>query len=178
MQGAVTTDDDELADRVRLLHNYGSRVKYYNEIKGFNSRLDPLQAAFLRVKLAHLEEWNDRRRRLAAHYLEALAYLTGLTLPVAPRWCEPCWHVFVVRSSKRDELQKWLGQAGIGTLIHYPVPPHLSQAYAHMNDRAGDLPITENLARTVLSLPLGPHLQPPAQDEVIRQAHSFFMQSD
>ena len=127
--GAVVTSDDALADRVRVLRNYGSRVKYHNEVQGFNSRLDPLQAAFLRVKLRHLEEWNDRRRVLASRYLESLRGVPELLLPYVPEWAEPAWHLFVVRHPRRDALQQHLNRTGIGTLIHYPIPAHLSLAY-------------------------------------------------
>jgi dTDP-4-amino-4,6-dideoxygalactose transaminase len=173
--GAVVTNDAALADRVRVLRNYGSRVKYQNEIKGYNSRLDPLQAAFLRVRLKHLDEWNCRRSSLAANYQAALQSCTDLVLPKVPQWCTPCWHVFVVRSSQREQLQKHLGQAGIGTMIHYPVPPHLSQAYAELNYRTGDFPITEEIAKTIFSLPMGPHLPFSAQEEIISQIHSLLL---
>jgi dTDP-4-amino-4,6-dideoxygalactose transaminase len=173
--GAVVTNDEDLADRVRVLRNYGSRIKYQNEIKGYNSRLDPLQAAFLRVRLKHLDEWNCRRSQLAAHYLEALGSTTDLVLHKVPEWCDPCWHVFVVRTSQREALQKHLSQAGIGTLVHYPVPPHLSKAYAEFNYHVGDFPITEEIAKTVVSLPMGPHLPHSAQEEIIRQIHRLLL---
>jgi dTDP-4-amino-4,6-dideoxygalactose transaminase len=171
--GAIVTNDDALADRVRMLRNYGSRVKYDNELKGFNSRLDPLQAAFLQVKLAHLDEWNRRRRILADRYLEELADVPDLILPVVPDWADPAWHLFVIRHPRRDQLQKHLTRAGIGTLIHYPVPPHLSGAYAEDGWRAGDLPITEESAKTVLSLPLGPHLTADGVADAIRAVRTF-----
>ncbi len=156
--GAVVTDDLVLADRVRVLRNYGSRVKYHHEAKGFNSRLDELQAALLRVKLGKLDEWNARRRHIADDYLHALQELTSLVLPYVPDWAEPAWHLFVVRHLKRDALQRHLEKAGVGTLIHYPVPPHLSGAYAGLAYRSGAFPITERVANEVLSLPMGPHL--------------------
>jgi dTDP-4-amino-4,6-dideoxygalactose transaminase len=156
--GAVTTDDAELADRIRTLRNYGSKKKYYNDCKGYNSRLDELQAAFLRVKLSKLDEWNDRRRVVAKRYLAELKNQSNLTLPFAPDWCEPVWHLFVVRHARREALQKNLTDAGIGTLIHYPVPPHLSGAYADGPWSRGAFPLAEKLADTVLSLPMGPHL--------------------
>jgi dTDP-4-amino-4,6-dideoxygalactose transaminase len=171
--GAVTTNDNALADRVRLLRNYGSRKKYFNEIRGYNSRLDPLQAAFLRVKLGHLDEWNARRRNLANLYLERLAGTPDLILPEVPTGFEPAWHVFVVRHPDRDGLQKHLDSAGIGTLIHYPVPPHLSSAYSDMGFKTGDFPITEELARTSLSLPLGPHMDGAQISEVVQAVRSF-----
>lgn len=156
--GAITTDDAAIADRVRVLRNYGSRVKYQNEVQGYNSRLDPLQAAFLRVKLGHLDEWNARRRYLAALYLQGLGGVDGLVLPYVPGYAEPCWHLFVIRHPRRDRLQQHLAQEGIGTLIHYPVPPHRSQAYAALGLKPGAHPLAEQLADTLLSLPMGPHL--------------------
>jgi dTDP-4-amino-4,6-dideoxygalactose transaminase len=164
--GAVTTDRDDLADRMRVLRNYGSRVKYVNEVQGANSRLDPLQAAVLRVKLARLDAWNDRRRALAAHYAEGLAG-AGLVLPEAPGWAEPVWHLYVVRCRDRDGLQRRLAEAGVGTLIHYPIPPHLQGAYAGQGFTRGDLPVAERLAAEVLSLPIGPHLEKEAARTVV-----------
>ena len=152
--GAVTTNDPELADRIRVLRNYGSRVKYVNEVKGFNSRLDPIQAAVLRVKLRVLDEWNARRRAIAHRYLEGLAG-SGLVLPQVPEWAEPVWHLFVVRHPERDALAKRLAEAGVGTLIHYPVPPHLQAAYAEMGFGVGAFPVAERMAREVVSLPMG-----------------------
>lgn len=155
--GAVTTNDPELAQRIRLLHNYGSRVKYVNEVRGFNSRLDPLQAAVLRVKLKHLDAWNTRRAAVAEGYLEQLAGL-DLVLPVVPDWADPAWHLFVVRHARRDDLVWHLGEQGVGTLIHYPIPPHRQQAYEDLDLVPGSLPLAERMAAEVLSLPLGPHL--------------------
>ncbi|MCB1507178.1 MAG: DegT/DnrJ/EryC1/StrS family aminotransferase [Hyphomicrobiaceae bacterium] len=156
--GAITTDRADLADRVRVLRNYGSRVKYVNEVQGVNSRLDPIQAAVLRVKLAHLDIWTERRRDIAAAYGGALKE-SNLILPSVPAWAEPAWHLYVVRSRDRDNLQKNLSEAGIGTLIHYPVPPHMQQAYAALGMAPDALPIALQLAGGVLSLPMGPHLQ-------------------
>ena len=167
--GAVTTNDDQLADRVRTLRNYGSKKKYYNEVKGFNSRLDELQAAFLRVKLKKLDEWNERRRAVAARYLSGLGGLPGLMLPFAPDWAEPVWHLFVVRHPGRDELQRKLTAADIGTLIHYPVPPHLSGAYADGKWTRGAFPFAELMADSVLSLPMGPHLSAEQTDSVVHE---------
>ena len=168
--GAVTTNDAALADRVRTLRNYGSHKKYFNEVKGYNSRLDELQAALLRVKLKRLDDWNERRRAVAARYQAELTR-SGLGLPTAPAWAEPVWHLFVVRHQGRDEFQKKLSEAGIGTLIHYPVPPHLSGAYADMGIAEGSLPIAEAIAATVLSLPIGPHLTPAQAAAVVEQVH-------
>jgi len=167
--GAVTTNDPELARRVRVLRNYGSHVKYHNESLGFNSRLDELQAALLRVKLAKLDDWNERRRKLARRYLEKLAGVPGLVLPTVPAWADPVWHLFVVRHPRRDQLQKSLAEAGVGTLIHYPVPPHLQPAYAALGYKRGNFPIAEELADQVLSLPMGPHLAEADQDRVVAE---------
>ena len=172
--GAVTTNDGVLAGRIRILRNYGSKKKYYNDEKGFNSRLDELQAAFLRTKLSKLDEWNDRRRNVAALYLTELGGVANLTLPFVPEWAEPVWHLFVVRHPKRDALQQKLAAADIGTLIHYPVPPHLSGAYADGRWSRGSFPVTEELSDTVLSLPMGPHLaKEPVGDvaENVRRAN-------
>lgn len=155
--GAVTTDDPELADRIRMLRNYGSKVKYHHALPGLNSRLDSVQAAALRVKLRHLDDWNERRRSVAARYLELLDGIEGLTLPAAPDSAEPVWHLFVVRHPRRDALQERLAEAGVDTIIHYPIPPHLSGAYAAEFEGAV-LPVAERLADEVLSLPMGPHL--------------------
>lgn len=155
--GMVTTNDPEISDRIRVLRNYGSRVKYVNEVKGFNSRLDPIQAAVLRVKLKVLDEWNGRRRTIAAHYLKDLAG-TGIVLPHVPEWVDPVWHLFVVRHKKRDTLMQELTKANVGTLIHYPIPPHLQRAYASLGYKTGAFPLAEILAREVLSLPMGPQL--------------------
>ena len=156
--GAVTTNDPEVAERIQVLRNYGSRIKYHNEVVGFNSRLDELQAALLRVKLTRLDEWNERRRSVAVQYMHGLCGQGGLVLPYVPQWAEPVWHLFVVRHARRDALQKYLNEAGVGTMIHYPIPPHLQTAYADMDWNEGDFPISERMAKEVLSLPIGPHL--------------------
>ena len=173
--GAVTTNDPALAERVRRLRNYGSRIKYYNEMMGFNSRLDPLQAAFLRVKLPLLDVWNERRAQLAATYLGALQGLP-ITLPYVPATVEPVWHLFVIRTARRDALQAHLSAQGIGTLIHYPVPPHLQQAYGQLGLAMGTFPVSEAIHREVLSLPIGPHLSHHEQAAVIDSVCSFFTQ--
>ena len=173
--GAVTTNSNELANRIRLLRNYGSRQKYLNEVKGFNSRLDPLQAAFLRVKLHHLDAWNNRRRKLAALYREGLADLDGLVLPSVPKGMNPCWHLFVVRCPERDLLQRHLTRVGIGTLIHYPVPPHLSDAYSGGRLPAGEFSIAEAMANEVLSLPMGPQLSGEAASVVMDSIRAFMI---
>lgn len=170
--GAVTTNSDDLADRVRVLRNYGSRIKYLNEVKGVNSRLDEIQAAVLRVKLRRLDEWNGRRRAIAAQYHEGLKH-SGLVLPYVPEWADPVHHLFVVRSERRDALRQHLEEGGIGALIHYPIPPHLQNAYKDMAMRPGSLPIAERIHEQVLSLPIGPHLSDSQAATVIRAIQEF-----
>jgi dTDP-4-amino-4,6-dideoxygalactose transaminase len=166
--GALTTNDVELADRVRTLRNYGSKKKYHNDHQGYNSRMDELQAAFLRVKLKRLDEWNDRRCSVAARYLSELDGTAALKLPFVPEWAEPVWHLFALRHLRRDELQDSLAKVGIGTLIHYPIPPHLSGAYEKVGWKPGDFPVAEEIAREELSLPIGPHLEPESQQVAIQ----------
>ncbi len=170
--GAIVTNDDQLAEKVKALRNYGSKVKYQNEVKGYNSRLDPLQAAFLRVKLKHLDKWNERRKLVAHSYLESMVDVPGLVLPYVPEWSQPIWHQFIIRHIQRDRLQAALHHAGIGTLIHYPIPPHLSDAYAEAGWKPGDFPITEEIAQTALSIPMGPHLKPADIEQVIAEVKS------
>ena len=158
---------------MRVLRNYGSRVKYENEVQGFNSRLDALQAAFLQVKLAHLDEWNERRKRIARRYWEGLSEMPGLTLPFVAEGTDPVWHLFMLRHPERDLFRQYLTDTGIETLIHYPVPPHLSVAYKQAGWKEGDFPVTERLAKTVLSLPIGPHLDASIQEEIISRVNDF-----
>lgn len=155
--GAVTTNDAEIAEKIRMLGNYGSSIKYHNEVKGYNSRLDELQAAFLREKLQKIDEWNDRRKVIAIEYLNQFKDC-NLVLPYVPDWADPVWHLFVVRSQQRETLQVHLQQQGIGTMIHYPIPPHLQPAYSELGYKQGDFPIAEMIHNEVLSLPIGPHM--------------------
>jgi len=164
--GAVTTNDPAVADQIRVLRNYGSRTRYHNEVAGYNSRLDELQAALLRVKLRHLDEWNRRRTALACLYQEGLQN-SNCELPTAPAWAEPVWHLFVIRHPRRDILQERLTLRGIETIIHYPIPPHLSGAYRSPRWGVGSFPIAEKMANQVLSLPLGPHLAKESVQTVI-----------
>lgn len=157
--GAITTKDPDLAAKIRSLRNYGSSIKYVNEVEGFNSRLDEMQSAFLRVKLRHLEAWNQIRQEIAATYFEVLPKLfPHWELPFIPEWAEPCWHLFVIQTPHREKDQTLCEEGGLGTLIHYPIPPHRQKAYAHLGFKEGDFPIAERLARRVLSLPMGPHI--------------------
>ena len=162
--GGILTDDDAIADKVRRLRNYGSTVKYHHELAGSNSRLDEMQAAFLRVKLSALDAWNDRRRAVARRYLEGLAG-TGLGLPVIPKGMEPVWHLFVIRCAERARLQALLNERQIGTVIHYPIPPHRQACYAGF--ALCHLPVADQLASEVLSLPMAPDLRDDEVDAVI-----------
>jgi dTDP-4-amino-4,6-dideoxygalactose transaminase len=167
--GAVLTNDDELAERIRLLRNYGSRRRYSHEVAGQNSRLDEVQAAVLRVKLAHLDGWTSRRREAAASYQQGLAG-TSIVLPEVHERADPVWHLYVVRHPARDALAQHLSECGIETLIHYPVPPHRQHAYS----AAGwVLPMADELAGTVLSLPMGPHLLSDEVDVVVSAVREF-----
>ncbi|WP_027482707.1 DegT/DnrJ/EryC1/StrS family aminotransferase [Deinococcus pimensis] len=166
--GAITTNDEELATRLRVLRNYGSRVKYVNDVQGYNSRLDEIQAAVLRVKLAHLDAWNARRAQIAARYLDALRG-TDLVLPVVADGMEPVWHLFVVRTRQRGQLQRQLQERGVQTLIHYPIPPHLQEAYASLGLPKGTFPISERVHDEVLSLPMDPHMTDEQVEYVIAQ---------
>jgi dTDP-3-amino-3,4,6-trideoxy-alpha-D-glucose transaminase len=174
--GAVVTNDADVAARIRLLRNYGSTVKYHHDVKGTNSRLDELQAAVLRVKLAHLDSWNARRAAVAARYSAELAG-AGLVLPTVPEWADPAWHLYVVRSPAPTVLQEQLAAAGVGTLRHYPIPPHLAPAYAELGLGAGALPGAELLAGEVLSLPIGPHLTDEQVSTVITAVHATARQA-
>lgn len=171
--GAITTNDAGLAHKLRVLRNYGSQVKYRHEIQGYNSRLDELQAAMLRVKLKRLPEWNRQRQALAQRYRQGLQDLPGLTLPAVPESGAPVWHLYVVRHAQRDALQQHLQEAGIGSMIHYPIPPHLQGAYSDMGLAAGSLPLSEQIHAEVLSLPLDPYLAPESVDRVIAAVRAF-----
>jgi dTDP-3-amino-3,4,6-trideoxy-alpha-D-glucose transaminase len=166
--GAVTTDDRELADRIRRLRNYGSSRKYHHDVRGVNSRLDEIQAAVLRVKLPRLDEWNARRAEVAGRYVDEIEG-DRLTLPIVPSWAVPVWHLFVVRLSRRDELQAGLAERGVETLIHYPVPPHQQPAYE--GEAWPSLLVSERLHREVLSLPIGPHLSMEQISAVVRSVN-------
>lgn len=171
--GAVVTNDGDLAARVRLIRNYGAKEKYYEITTGFNSRLDALQAAFLRVKLKYLDTWNDRRRALAHRYLSGLAGIPSVGLPFVPAWSNSVWHLFVIRHPERDALRGHLKSEGVETLLHYPVPPHRSEAYAERGWTAGAFPAAEAFSRTCLSLPLSPHLTDVQAAHVISTVRAF-----
>ena len=165
--GAITTNRTDLADKVRLLRNYGSKVKYVTEVQGVNSRLDPIQAAVLRAKLPHLNAWNDRRRAIAMIYAEELQE-ADIILPKCQNWAGAVWHLFVVRTTNRKYFKQRLSEAGVDTLIHYPIPPHMQAAYKNLDLAAGSLPLARQLADEVLSLPIGPQMDRQTTDAVIK----------
>ena len=164
--GAVTTNRQDLADRLRALRNYGSHEKYINPVKGFNSRLDPLQASILRVKLKYLDAWNSLRSTIANRYQVELA-CSDFILPTTEKWADPVWHLFVIRHRQRDLLQKMLDAAGVGSLIHYPIPPHLQGAYQELGYSEGAFPISEAIHSEVISLPIWPHMDSASVSKVI-----------
>ena len=164
--GAVTTDSEEIAARVRLLGAHGSAVKYQHEVIGMNSRLDTVQAVVLNAKLRRLEGWNDRRRAAASYYSELLGNVPGIMLPVTAEGNVDVWHLYVVRVAERDRVLEALTDAGIGVGVHYPVPVHLTAAFAHLGYGTGSFPVAEEAASTMLSLPLYPHISPDQQEYV------------
>jgi dTDP-4-amino-4,6-dideoxygalactose transaminase len=172
--GAITTNDAALAEKAAVLRNYGSKKKYYNEEIGFNMRLDELQAAFLSVKLKYLEEWTNQRQQIAGWYNEALKGTGDIILPAVEDGATHVYHLYVIRTKKRDQLQEHLTKEGIGTLIHYPVPPHLQQAYTSLGFKKNDFPIAEEIAETVLSVPLWPGMQLPQVEKVVDSIKKFF----
>lgn len=165
--GAVMTHDDDLAAEVRALRNYGSEVKYHHPKMGFNSRLDPIQAAILGVKLGHLAAWTDARRAAAARYDRLLAGVEGVRLPVTPEGTDPVWHLYVVRVAERDRVLKAMQAAGVGVGVHYPMPCHLQGAFAKLGHARGDFPVAEEAARTMISLPIFPEITEAQQEEVV-----------
>jgi dTDP-4-amino-4,6-dideoxygalactose transaminase len=176
--GAITTNSDEFAQKVRVFRNYGSQRKYYNEVIGHNMRLDELQAALLSVKLKRLNEWTVQRQQIAAWYNEALKDVYGIILPKLAVGATHVYHLYVIRTDKRDELQKYLHDNGIGTLIHYPIPPHLQGAYRALGYKKGDFPIAEEIAETALSLPLWPGMSKEEVIEVSNYIKIFFLEKE
>lgn len=172
--GCILTNDSALYDRLLMLRNYGSHQKYHHDIMGMNSRLDPLQAAFLNVKLSHLEEWTRERRWVAALYNELLAGVSQIQLPVVAESVNPVWHLFVIRTTRRDELAAHLKSREISTLIHYPIPPHKTGSYRHDFEGYVNLPNTERIAQEVLSLPIFPGITEFQVRYVCEQINQFF----
>lgn len=168
--GAVLTNDDAIAEKVKQLRNYGSKIKYQHDLAGYNSRLDEMQAAFLRVKLNVLDEWNTSRRAVAAQYSKLLAN-ADIILPQVPEYAEPVWHLYVIRSKQRDALKAYLEQQGVATVIHYPLSPHQQACYQAF--RGHNLPVAELLAEEVLSLPMSPVLETTQTDQVVNVLIGF-----
>lgn len=172
--GAVTTNDEEVANKIFLLRNYGSRIKYRNEIPGHNMRLDELQAAFLSVKLKHLTQWTLQRKEAGRIYTTLLEGIGDLILPYIHPDSTHVYHLYVVRTKQRDALQKHLSDLGVGTLIHYPVPPHLQEAYIGLNYTTGDFPIAEEISKTCLSLPIWPGITHEQIEMVVKTIKEYF----
>jgi dTDP-4-amino-4,6-dideoxygalactose transaminase len=172
--GAVTTNDAELAQKIRMLRDHGQAHKYYHDLEGYNGRLDSLQAGLLRVKLGRLPEWTERRRQAAARYQELFAAADAtIVLPYEPEWSKAVYHLFIVRAQDRDALMKSLSSAGIGTGIHYPIPLHLQKAYETLGFSKGDLPVAEKVAAEIVSLPIFPQLQADQQKRVVSEVMNF-----
>ena len=172
--GAITTNNKDLAQKAMVLRNYGSQKKYYNEVIGHNMRLDECQAAILSVKLKYLNNWTEQRQHIANCYNEALAEIKQITLPKTAQNSSHVYHLFVIRTKKRDELQKYLNENEIGTLIHYPIPPHLQQAYTHLGYKIDDFPIAEEIANTCLSLPMWPGISLNEVNYIASKINTFF----
>lgn len=169
--GAILTNDAVIAEKIRLLRNYGSQIKYKHDVTGYNTRLDEMQAAFLRVKLPILDEWNNRRREIATLYSSLLKDV-NIGLPHIPDYAEPVWHLYVIRTSQRDALKAYLETQGISTVIHYPIPPHLQACYTDFKDKK--LPIAEILAEEVLSLPMSPAMSREEVEFVAKTITAYF----
>jgi dTDP-4-amino-4,6-dideoxygalactose transaminase len=174
--GAITTNNTQLAQFARTFRNYGSQKKYYNEIVGANSRLDELQAAILLSKLKHLQKWNERRAYIANYYTKNLAGVGDIILPKLADGCTSVWHLYVIQTDKREQFIQHLQKHNIATSIHYPVPPHLQQAYNHLGYKKGDFPIAEKLAEKVLSLPVYPEMTDEQCAYVCDKTIDFFNQ--
>lgn len=174
--GAVTTNNESLAETVRILRNYGSEKKYFNKVKGVNSRLDEMQAAILSVKLAYIRQFTDERQEIARKYDQGLSGIDDLILPHVSEGATHVYHIYLLRTTRRDELIQHLKNDGISAMIHYPLPPHLQAAYAELNYKKGDFPLAEQIAETCLSIPLYPGLDDQHADHIIRSVKSFFNQ--
>lgn len=171
--GAVTTQDSDLAKRVKMLRDHGQATKYYHEIEGYNGRLDALQAGLLHVKLGRLTEWNEKRRERAAEYGRLLQSVDQVIAPYEPSWSRAVYHLYVIRSKDREGLISHLKQLDIGTGIHYPIPLHLQEAYRWMGYKAGDFPVTERVACEIVSLPMFPQLSIEQQHRVVDEVLNF-----
>ena len=176
--GAVTTNDVVIAQSVKMLRDHGQVEKYYHDRQGYNGRLDAIQAGVLRVKLRHLDEWNEKRRQCAYRYNELLGHVEGVTVPYVAPWAKSVHHLYIIRTQRRDELQRYLSDTGIATGLHYPLPLHFQKAYESLGHKAGDFPVSETVASQILSLPLYPELSPDQQERVVETIKQFFSQSE
>src|SRR5262249_4751045 len=173
--GAVTTNDDLVAERVRMLRDHGQNKKYNHLIEGYNGRMDALQAAILRIKLGYLDEWNAKRRQAADIYNRLLRAVDGVIIPSErAEWSRAVYHLYVIRARGRNALQDHLAKSNIATGLHYPIPLHLQPAYAHLGFREGDLPLTEQLAQEILSLPIFPQIRKEQQEQIAEAIEEFF----
>jgi dTDP-4-amino-4,6-dideoxygalactose transaminase len=171
--GAITTNDETLATKARMLRDHGQAKKYYHSMEGYNGRLDGIQAGILTVKLGHLNEWNRKRQEAAQRYDEMLSPIEGVIKPHCPEWARAIYHLYVIRIRDREALQKHMGEANIGTGIHYPVPLHLQKAYENLGYKRGDFPITERIAAEIVSLPMFPQLRAEHQNQVVEEVAHF-----
>lgn len=172
--GAITTNNKDLYEKVSSLRNYGSQIKYYNSVLGVNSRLDEIQAVVLSIKLKHLMNWTEDRRRIANSYIQLLNDVKEIILPTTAENCTHAYHLFVIRTDQREALKTFLGERDIGTMIHYPIPPHLQVAYRDLNFKKGDFPIAEEIAQTCLSLPLWPGLAGVNIERICSSIRKFY----
>jgi dTDP-4-amino-4,6-dideoxygalactose transaminase len=176
--GAITTNDEKMAARMKMIRDHGQAKKYYHDIEGYNGRLDSIQAGFLSVKLRHLSSWNEKRRQHAHRYHEMLSELSdSISIPPEAEWTKGVYHLYVVRVQDREALQAHLAEAGIGTGIHYPIPLHLQKAYRHLGYKAGDFPVTERVASEIVSLPMYPQLRVEQQNHVVQKVKEFVTSS-
>jgi len=167
--GAVTTNNEEIAGKVRMLRDHGQAKKYLHDMEGYNGRLDAIQAGILQIKLKHLPEWNENRKQKAHLYNEFLGKVDGIITPYEPGWVKSVYHLYVIRTQKRDDLQQLLSENHIATGLHYPIPLHLQKAYKHLGYKEGDFPISEKIAQEILSLPMYPNLTTDQQRQVVER---------
>lgn len=176
--GVVTTNDEKIAQKIRMIRDHGQAKKYYHEMEGYNGRLDAIQAGFLSIKLKSLPEWNEKRRQNASLYTKLFTEHSKLNAPITPpfvpSWAKPVYHLYIARASKRDELQKYLGEKGIGTGLHYPIPLHLQNAYSGNSFNKGDYPGTEKVSSEILSLPMFPELTEEQIGYVVSEIKKFY----
>lgn len=176
--GAVTTNDENIAQKIRCLRDHGQVKKYYHQVEGYNGRLDSIQAGILHAKLKCLPEWNEQRRQRALTYNQLLAAPDNVELPYEPPCSRSVYHLYVIRTRDREQLQAILLDGGIGTGIHYPIPLHLQDAYQNLGYKNGDFPVSEGAAREILSLPMYPQLESEQQSRVVAELKAFFLEPD